>query len=129
MRGCHFRPLRVSYEKALASDPISAFGGIVGCNRDVDADTAALMADLFIEAIVAPGFTDDAFQILSQTIHSVDRIAQFFDSDGTYQLKYVQGGILVQSPDHIVVDDNQLQWSNRRTESHESRDLRFAFAV
>ena len=123
--------LRVSYEKALASDPISAFGGIVGCNRDVDADTAALMADLFIEAIVAPGFTDDAFQILSQkpSIRLIE-LPNFFDSDGTYQLKYVQGGILVQSHDHIVVDDNQLQVvTNRRTESHESRDLRFAFAV
>ena len=123
--------LRVSYEKALASDPISAFGGIVGCNRDVDADAAALMADLFIEAIVAPGFTDDAFQILSQkpSIRLIE-LPNFFDSDGTYQLKYVQGGILVQSHDHIVVDDNQLQVvTNRRTESHESRDLRFAFAV
>ena len=64
--------LKVSYEKAFEADSVSAFGGIVGCNTEVDKDTAILMADLFIEAIVAPSFSDEAFDILSQkAIHSI----------------------------------------------------------
>ena len=123
--------LKVSYEKALAADSVSAFGGIVGCNTEVDKDTAILMADLFIEAIVAPSFSDEAFDILSQkpSIRLVE-LPTFFEQDSSYQIKYVQGGVLMQDNDTIVIDEDTLQVvTNRPTEPHESRDLKFAYAV
>ena len=49
-----------AYQKALAADPVSAFGGVIGINREVDADAAVEIAKLFVEAIAAPGFTVEA---------------------------------------------------------------------
>jgi len=57
--------LAQAYEKALRCDPVSAFGSVIAVNRTVDADTAALMAQLFIECIVAPGFEPDALETLT----------------------------------------------------------------
>ena len=55
-----------AYQKAHDADSVSAFGGIIGCNRPVDGDTATHIADLFAEVVVAPSFSDDAVSILSQ---------------------------------------------------------------
>ncbi len=51
-----------AYQKALAADPVSAFGGVIGINRAVDADAAAEIAKLFVEAIAAPAFTPEALE-------------------------------------------------------------------
>lgn len=58
--------LKVAYQKALDGDPVSAFGGIVACNRPVDAATAQKMNAIFLEAIVAPDFDEQALNILTQ---------------------------------------------------------------
>lgn len=58
--------LALAYQKALATDPVSAFGSVIAVNRAVDADTAALMGKLFIECVVAPGFSDEAMATLTQ---------------------------------------------------------------
>jgi phosphoribosylaminoimidazolecarboxamide formyltransferase/IMP cyclohydrolase len=55
-----------AYEKALASDPVSAFGSVIACNREIDKDTALKMKSLFIECIAAPNFSDSAYEILTQ---------------------------------------------------------------
>src|SRR5260221_8988883 len=55
-----------AYKRAHAGDPISAFGGIIGCNRPLDADTAHAISQLFYEAIVAPEFAPDALAIFRQ---------------------------------------------------------------
>lgn len=123
--------LSVSYEKALKSDPVSAFGGIIGCNRTVDKKTAELISTMFVEVVVAPSFSSDALVVLSQkpSIRLIE-LPNFFDDDASYQLRYVQGGILLQSPNNCVLDDDQLSVvTNRGVDPHESRDLRFAYAV
>ncbi len=58
--------LEDAYRKALATDPMSAFGSVVAVNRPVDPATAELMGELFIECIVAPAFTEEAFEILTK---------------------------------------------------------------
>ncbi len=123
--------LSVSYEKAFNSDQVSAFGGIIGCNTEVDAATAELMSSLFIEAIIAPSFSDDAFQILAQksSLRLVE-LPNFFEQDHSFQIRYVQGGILAQTPDQVVMNEDAIQVvTNRAPEAHESRDLKFAFAI
>src|SRR5581483_508671 len=57
--------LRETYRSARAADEVSAFGGIVACNSIVDGPTANAMAETFLEAIVAPGFTEEAQSILA----------------------------------------------------------------
>ena len=54
-----------AYRKAFAGDPVSIFGGIIGFNRTVDAETAEELSKIFLEIIVAPDFTEEAFAILA----------------------------------------------------------------
>jgi phosphoribosylaminoimidazolecarboxamide formyltransferase/IMP cyclohydrolase len=58
--------LAEAYERAFATDPMSAFGSVIAVNRPVDADTAELMSKLFIECLVAPGYSDEAMATLTQ---------------------------------------------------------------
>ena len=55
-----------AYQRALASDPISAFGGIVALNRELEPDTAVALSELFVECVVAPGFSPEALDALAQ---------------------------------------------------------------
>ncbi len=57
--------LAEAYEKALRTDPVSAFGSVIAVNRPVDADTAASLSSLFVECIIAPSFSEDAFATLT----------------------------------------------------------------
>jgi phosphoribosylaminoimidazolecarboxamide formyltransferase/IMP cyclohydrolase len=123
--------LSTAYKKAYEADPVSAFGSIIGCNHPVDLNTATQMADLFVEAIIAPSFSDEAFELLSKkpSIRLVE-LPGFYDQEATYLLKYVQGGVLMQSPDACVMNENELQVvTKRRPEPHEVSDLKFAFAI
>ena len=52
--------LSLAYKKAFEADEVSAFGSIIGCNLPVDLDTATQISNLFVEAVIAPGFTDEA---------------------------------------------------------------------
>ena len=78
-----------AYSKAFAADEVSAFGSIIGCNQPVDQATAEKMATLFIEAVVAPSFTDEAFNVLSQkkNIRLIE-LPNFKDQDTGF-VKYV----------------------------------------
>jgi phosphoribosylaminoimidazolecarboxamide formyltransferase/IMP cyclohydrolase len=58
--------LSAAYEKALATDPVSAFGSVISVNRSVDAETAEALSNLFVECIVAPGFDPEAMTVLTQ---------------------------------------------------------------
>ena len=58
-------PLTDAYRAALASDPVSAFGGVVGLTEVLDADTARAMAEIFTEVVVAPGYTAEALEVLA----------------------------------------------------------------
>ncbi len=90
-----------SYLKARECDPVSAFGGIVGFNRLVDAETAKELTSTFLEAVIAPGYTDDALAIFTAKknvrVMQVPLLSEYIPSG--YDLKKVVGGLLIQGRD------------------------------
>lgn len=101
--------------KALAGDPLSAFGSVLGFNRTVDRETAELLCEpgLFIEAIVAPGFSAEAVGILTSKPRWKDnvRLMQVGRLDvppSSIQRRFISGGMLVQDADRMT--SAPLQW-------------------
>jgi len=93
--------LRDAYLKALAGDPISAFGGVLAFNRQLDADTAEEVAKLFVECIAAPEFDARAKQILAakKNLRLLELPAGGLEPERELQLKRIAGGMLVQQSD------------------------------
>ena len=124
--------LAAAYRKALACDPVSAFGGIVALNRTLDADAARAITEIFTEVIIAPDATDEAIAIVGAKKNLRLLIAGGLPDPRARGLtaKTVAGGLLVQSRDNAVVDDMALKPVTRRAPSNtELRDLLFAFRV
>lgn len=100
-----------AYAKAYAADSVSAFGGIVGLNREVDQATAEQISTIFIEAVVAPSFSEEALAILTKK-QNIRLIAAEVPVAGAQQfdVKKVSGGILVQDKDTMdaLLDDMQV---------------------
>ncbi len=124
--------LLAAYEKALACDPVSAFGGIVAVNRILDAAAARAITEIFTEVIIAPDATDEALAIVAGKKNLRLLLAGGLPDPRAAGLlmKSVAGGFLVQSRDNASVDDMQLKTVTRRAPSEaEIADLRFAFRV
>ena len=102
--------LTAAYEDALATDPMSAFGGIVALNRECDADTAAAITDSFKEVVVAPDYTDSARNTLAEkdNLRVLDVGALDEVSEPTTESDLV-GGRLVQERDRQSVDPSDLE--------------------
>lgn len=96
-------------QKALAADPVSVFGGIVACNRQIEKPDAELMSELFLECLVAPSFSPEALQILSKKknlrLLESDKI---FKTSKQWDLKSILGGFLVQQADRF--ESNIQNW-------------------
>src|SRR5215211_9160761 len=121
-----------AYKKALACDPVSAFGGIVAVNRTLDADAARAITEIFTEVIIAPDATEEAIAIVGAKKNLRLLVAGGLPDARAVGLtvKSVAGGLLVQSRDNAVVDEMQLRTVTRRAPSAaELADLRFAFRV
>jgi phosphoribosylaminoimidazolecarboxamide formyltransferase / IMP cyclohydrolase len=100
-----------AYERALASDPVSAYGGVVVLNRPVGAALGASIAGQFVEVMLAPGYEDDALEALRSkpgTRILVDAERRGFDR-GERDVKRVLGGLLVQDRDWDVEDREQMK--------------------
>src|SRR5271170_3919454 len=121
-----------AYRKALACDPVSAFGGVVALNRTLDAAAARAMTEIFTEVIIAPDATPDAIAIVGAKKNLRLLLAGGLPDPraaGLYA-KTVAGGLLVQSRDNAVVDDMNLKTVTKRAPTNaELRDLRFAFRI
>ncbi|MEY7851604.1 bifunctional phosphoribosylaminoimidazolecarboxamide formyltransferase/IMP cyclohydrolase [Natrarchaeobius sp. A-rgal3] len=111
--------LSEAYEKALSTDPMSAFGGIVALNRECDADTAAAIVDSFKEVVVAPGYTDDALEVLFEkdNLRVLD-VGELGERTDRFTEKPIVGGRLVQERDlqTISVDDLEVVTEREPTE-------------
>jgi phosphoribosylaminoimidazolecarboxamide formyltransferase/IMP cyclohydrolase len=121
-----------AYRKALACDPVSAFGGIVALNRTLDAEAARAITEIFTEVIIAPDATDEAVAIVGAKKNLRLLLAGGLPDPRAFGLtsKSVAGGLLVQSRDNAVVDEMQLKTVTRRAPTpSELDDLRFAFRV
>ena len=120
-----------AYHRAYATDPTSAFGGIIAFNHPLDADTAKSIIDRqFVEVIIAPGISSEALQILSakQNIRVMDSGLWPPTTDPSWDFKRVAGGLLVQDRDtgHITQADLRIVTKRAPTEQ-EFIDLLFAW--
>ncbi len=124
--------LLAAYEKALACDPVSAFGGIVALNRTLDAEAARKIVEIFTEVIIAPDATEEARAILATKKNLRLLLAGGLPDPKApgITVKTVAGGLLVQSRDNAVVDTMDLKVVTKRAPTaDELTDLRFAFRV
>jgi phosphoribosylaminoimidazolecarboxamide formyltransferase / IMP cyclohydrolase len=120
--------LREAYSRALETDPVSAFGGVIGVNRPLDGDAAEEMAKLFVEAIAAPSFSAEALQKLAGKKNL--RLVEVPAAKPTWVLKQVSGGMLVQDPDQRPLTAADIKVVTKRQPSEsEMRALLFAWKV
>jgi phosphoribosylaminoimidazolecarboxamide formyltransferase / IMP cyclohydrolase len=117
-----------AYRKALASDPQSAFGGIVALSGEVDGDLAAEISSIFTEILVAPGFTEKAREILSTKPNVRVLVAGLLDRP-TLSSKYVTGGVLLQASDAVEDDSEYRIVTEARPSPQQMGDLIFAWRV
>ncbi len=122
-----------AFNRAYEADPVSIFGGIVAVNREVDAETAAAMKQIFLEVIIAPGYTDEALTILIEKKNL--RLLRLNDISspvkaGTPLFKDVSGGLLVQEADVGLWDDMDFQRVTEKVATTEQfDDFKFAMKV
>lgn len=118
-----------AFSLAVAGDPVSAFGGIVALNRPLELATAERMSEIFFEVIVAPGYADDALELLKRK-----KQLRLLRIDGTaigkarWTVRAIEGGLLVQEPDRNADDPATWRCVTERTPTaDEMRDLVFAW--
>jgi len=117
-----------AYIRALEADPVSAFGGVIGVNRVVDGPAATAMAKLFVEAIVAPGFTPEALTALSTKKNL--RVLRIEPIAPAKVIKQISGGFLLQDEDRAVVTAETLTCPTaRKPTTEEMAVLLFAWKV
>ena len=117
-----------AFGRALAADPVSAFGGVIGVNALVDGAAAAEIAKLFVEAIVAPGFTAEALGVLAGKKNL--RVLRIVPGEAGRVLKSLSGGYLVQNEDHAVVSAETVKVvTARKPTAEEMEALLFAWRV
>jgi len=117
-----------AYLRALECDPVSAFGGVIGVNRPVDATAAGEMAKLFLEVIAAPAFDAAAKEIFAAKRNL--RLVEVPAGRQNWVLKNISGGMLVQDADLHQLTDSDLKVVTRRPPTpEEKRALLFAWKV
>jgi len=117
-----------AWRKALECDPVSAFGGVIGFNREVDEETAAGVAGLFVEAIAAPAYSAGALGIL-QAKKNI-RLVQVTGTQDSLVVKSISGGYLAQTPDDASFDRAACEVKTRRAPTAEEwTALEFAWKV
>lgn len=122
-----------AYVNAYNSDPVSIFGGIVALNREVDEKTAAELAKIFLEIIIAPSFSDKAFEILAAKknirLLKLPQLAKA-NSPELLDMRKVVGGLLVQKLDTALLNEADIKCvTKRQPTEQEMRDLMFVWKV
>ena len=128
--GCAEQPtLAEAYRKAFEADPVSAFGGVLAFNRELDAETAADVAKLFVEAIAAPAFSQEALDVLTAKKNlRLVRVQPVPKPE--LVIKSISGGLLAQTADSLRLDESTLQVkTTRRPTPLELEALIFGWTV
>ena len=120
-----------AYDLAHATDPTSAFGGIIAFNRTLDAATAREILDRqFVEVLVAPGYQDDALEVVRRKANVRVLHIPHGEGQGNFDVKRVGSGLLMQTSDNREVTRDELKVVTRRAPTEdELRDLLFAWRV
>jgi phosphoribosylaminoimidazolecarboxamide formyltransferase/IMP cyclohydrolase len=124
--------LAAAYEKALACDPVSAFGGVVALNRPLDAEAARKIVEIFTEVIVAPDASPEAIEIVAAKKNLRLLLAGALPDPRAAGLtvRSVAGGLLVQDRDNGTLESATLKVVTQRAPTEaELRDLKFAWRV
>ncbi|HEX5425478.1 MAG TPA: bifunctional phosphoribosylaminoimidazolecarboxamide formyltransferase/IMP cyclohydrolase [Candidatus Acidoferrales bacterium] len=124
------RSLRDAYLRALACDPVSAFGSVIAFNRALDGETAEEVAKLFVECIVAPGYEKDALEKLGtkKNLRLLELPAG--KEPRELELKRISGGVLLQEPDDQALNEAELKIvSSRKPTDAEMKSLLFGWKV
>ena len=122
-----------AYKKAFATDPVSAFGGIIAFNRPIDAATVETVAAQFLEVLIAPGYTEDALAAIRRKVNV--RVLEIAlpgpgAKPAAWDWKRVGGGLLVQTPDAHNVDAGELRVVTQKAPTAaQVDDLLFAWRV
>lgn len=121
-----------AYRRAYQADPVSIYGGIVACNREIDEETAMEMAKIFLEVIVAPSFSPKALEILTKKknirLLQLDHIGE--QDKTAFKAKTVLGGLLIQDLDTVLLPEGDLKVVTKRQPTQaEWEDLLFAWKV
>ena len=109
--------LAESYRRAFEADPVSAFGGVLAFNRELDGETAAEIAKTFIEAIAAPGYSAEALRILASKKNL--RLLRVAGAPAELVVKSISGGFLAQTPDMHRLARAETQVKTKRAPSEE----------
>lgn len=121
-----------AYTRAFSTDPTSSFGGIIAFNRELDADTAeAIVSRQFVEVIIAPSISQEAQQIVSakKNVRLLET-GPWDEAASGYQLKRVNGGLLVQDRDNGMVERSDLKVvTKRQPTEQELSDAFFCWKV
>ena len=119
-----------AYKKAYACDPASAFGSVISFSTKLTAKTAEEIGKTFVEAVVAPEYEDAAIEILKQKKNIRIIRPKNFRTPETLGIRSVVGGLLAQSPDGILLKEEDIRVvSKRKPTAQEMADMRFAYAV
>jgi phosphoribosylaminoimidazolecarboxamide formyltransferase/IMP cyclohydrolase len=121
-----------AYRRAFACDTVSAFGGIIACNRPLDGATAKAITEIFSEVIIAPEMDAEAKEILASKKNLRVLLTRHMGDPSLADkiVRAVAGGYLVQTRDNIVLDKTQLKCvTKRQPTEQEMRDMLFAFTV
>lgn len=123
-----------AYRKAYDADPVSIFGGIVAANRIIDKDTANLLKDIFLEIVLAPGFTDEALALLTQKknirLLKISGLELAADRKSQYVVTSIDGGMIVQESDiHSLAEADLQVVTDRKPTEEELKQLLFGWKV
>lgn len=123
--------VREAFERAKATDPVSAFGGIVAFNRTLTEATALVMAETFFEVIVAPDYEDGALEVFAAKKNlRVMRMGESRQHHKAFDLRLIGSGLLVQDADRGSLDDAKPRVVSLRQPTYEEmRALRFAWVI
>jgi phosphoribosylaminoimidazolecarboxamide formyltransferase/IMP cyclohydrolase len=122
------KTLLEAYLRAKETDPVSAFGGVIGVNRMMDGAAAEEIAKLFVEAIAAPGYSPEAREKFAAKKNL--RLVEVHPSAQKFAMKHISGGMLMQDADARPLTDADLKVvSARQPTAEEMRALKFAWKV
>jgi phosphoribosylaminoimidazolecarboxamide formyltransferase/IMP cyclohydrolase len=124
--------LNVAYDRALACDPVSAYGGVIVVNRVIDEQLAAKLASTFVEVLMAPGFDDEALEILTRkpSIRILENRERRRRAVDERDLRRVAGGLLVQDRDTESEERDQMKVVTKAQPTEAQwGDLLFAWRV
>ncbi len=125
------KSLHSAYTRAFNTDPVSAFGGVIAFNKDVDVATAEEIMTLFVEIIIAPGYAPEALKTLGRKPNIRVLELDIFQNSSGFDVRKIQGGILTQEKDKGMIEDFESlkAVTKRKPTDDELTALEFAWKV